>query len=590
MQSKDNGLNRAGCMRILNKKEERLLKEERQLLSDLRVALAGFGAEAEDQETLGRSIAQLDELFLLVIVGEFNAGKSAFINAMLGQSLLKEGVTPTTTRINVLRYGQTEAHDPVDENMMTLLAPIELLTDLSIVDTPGTNAIIREHEVITSQFVPRSDLVVFITSADRPFTESERVFLERIRDWGKKVLVVVNKIDILQHEDEINQVMKFISENAHLLLGITPEIFPVSARDALRAKKGEPTLWEGSRFEALERYIFDTLDDTSRVQLKILNPLGVGSHLVEKYLGLIESRLGTLKSDFDMLDDVEGQLVVYKEDMTRDFEFRMADIENILYEMEQKGQEYFDETIRFGRVFDLLKKDRIQREFEERIVADVPDRIDQKVTELIDWLVESDLRQWQAVMEHVSEHLHDHRDRVVGEQPTSSFQYDRQRLIEGVGQEARRVVKTYDKAREAQAMAVGAQTAVAATAAIEVGAVSLGTIVTIMATTMSVDVTGVLAATTLAALGLFVIPNRRRKAKQEMHAKVTALREKLIRSLRTHFETEINRSLQHINEAIAPYSRFVRAERRKLQEAQGGLDEVREGINRLQVEVEELGS
>jgi predicted GTPase len=74
--------------------------------------------------------------------------------------------------------------------------PVEWLRDINIVDTPGTNAVIRKHEQITSEFVPRADLILFVTSADRPFTESERQFIERIRDWGKKVVFVVNKIDI----------------------------------------------------------------------------------------------------------------------------------------------------------------------------------------------------------------------------------------------------------------------------------------------------------------------------------------------------------------------------------------------------------
>jgi ribosome biogenesis GTPase A len=173
-------------MRILNEKQETLLKEERQFLNDLRLTLANFGASQEDLKTLGESIRQLDELFLLVMVGEFNAGKSAFINALLGQKLLKEGVTPTTTQINILRYGAQQERQVIDENLHSLTLPVDWLAEISIVDTPGTNAIIRSHEAITSQFVPRSDLVIFITSADRPFTESERAFMEKIRAWGKK--------------------------------------------------------------------------------------------------------------------------------------------------------------------------------------------------------------------------------------------------------------------------------------------------------------------------------------------------------------------------------------------------------------------
>jgi small GTP-binding protein len=308
-------------MKILTDQQENILKSERQFLSDLRVSLVKFDASPDDQQTLIDSIQQLDELFLLVVVGEFNAGKSAFINALLGQKLLKEGVTPTTTQINILRYGQSTERIVVNEHQHILTLPAELLAEISIVDTPGTNAIIREHEAITSQFVPRSDLVIFITSADRPFTESERAFLENIRNWGKKVVLVVNKIDILETSQDLQQVESYIAESAHNLLGITPEIFPVSARWAIRAKLGEPSLWKDSRFESLEAYVRQTLDEKSRLRLKFLNPLGVGLHLTERYLEITQSRLELLKADFNMLSDIESQLSIYQEDMQRDFNF-----------------------------------------------------------------------------------------------------------------------------------------------------------------------------------------------------------------------------------------------------------------------------
>jgi len=576
-------------MRILNQHQEDILKRERQLLNDLRVNLVQFGAAPEDDETLGDSIRQLDELFLLVIVGEFNAGKSAFINALLGQRLLKEGVTPTTTQINILRYGTTQDRVALSEYQHVVTLPVDWLAEISIVDTPGTNAIIRAHEAITSQFVPRSDLVLFITSADRPFTESERAFLERIRDWGKKVVIVINKIDILQSDEDLAQVEHFVAENGKMLLGLTPEIFPVSSRLALKAKLGEGDgLWEQSRFEPLERYIHDTLDERGRLQLKFLNPLGVGMHLVDQYSNVTASRLDLLKEDFTMLTDVDAQLALYKEDMGRDFNFRMADIENILFEMEQRGVDFFDETFRIARVFDLLSKDRIRHEFEVKVVADVPQRIERKVNELIDWLVDSDLRQWQAVNDHLAERRRAHQERIVGDHAIGSFNYDRERLMDAVGREAHRVVETYDKSAEAQAIADGAQQAVAASAALGVGAVGLGTIITILATTVAADVTGILMASLIAALGLFIIPARRKTAKNELRQKVAELRDSLVRSLRSQFEREIERSLNRINEAIAPYTRFVRAERGKLTEMQTSLSGVKSELERLKAEVEEL--
>ncbi len=481
-------------MGVLKKEQGALLKDERRIMSDLQMALVKFGVESEDEESLRHSIQQLDELFLLVVVGEFNSGKSAVINALLGQRLLEEGVIPTTTQIHQIRHGKVPEKTVLGDDQTILTFPIEFLSEMTIVDTPGTNAIIRKHETITTHFVPRSDLVLFVTSADRTFTESERVFLKHIRDWGKKVVFLINKIDILESDQEIAEVESYVRENARLLLGVFPEVFPVSARGALRAKQGEIGLWEKSRFEILERYIHNTLDESSRLRLKFLNPLGIGSHLVDKYLKRADSRMAFLKTDFDLLADVETQLAVYREDMHHNFSFRMGDIENILLEMEKRGQVFFDETFRLGRVFDLLSKTRVQQEFELQVVSNAPQRIEEKVTDLIDWMVELDLRQWKVVTEHLAEQQREHRDRIMGDMGPGSFQYDRERLIDEVGRKARRVVESYDKSRESKAIAEHAQLAVMTSAALGAGALGLGALVTILATTAVADVTGVVMA------------------------------------------------------------------------------------------------
>jgi len=574
-------------MRILTESQERLLQDERQILSDLRVHLVEYNATPEDQQTLAESIQQLDDLFLLVVVGEFNAGKSAFINAFLGERLLEEGVTPTTTHINLLRYGPAQGREVINERQHILRLPVEWLSEISIVDTPGTNAIIRAHEAITSQFVPRSDLVLFVTSVDRPFTESERAFLERIRDWGKKVVFIINKIDILENEKDLNTIESFVKENARSLLGIAPETFPISARLALRAKTGEPELWDKSRFAELEDYVRSTLDEISRLRLKLQNPMGVGMFLVDRYLEIFKSRLEILREDFDMLADVESQMQLYEADMQRDFKFRMADIEKILYQMDQRGQDYFDETFRLAKIFDLLSKDRIRTEFEQRVTGDIPQKIEAKVTELIDWLVESDLRQWQAVNEHIADRRRTHQGRIIGE-GIGSFSYDRSRVLDSVGKEAQNIVDTYDRVQEAQAIAQGAQEAVATSAFLEVGAIGLGAIISVLATTVAADVTGILLASFIAALGLFVIPARRKLAKNEMRSKINALRDKLSTTLNEQFEKEIQRSVKHIEEAISPYTRFVRAERSNLLQVQSKLEETRNQLGQLKVSIEEL--
>jgi small GTP-binding protein len=570
---------------ILSNRQEELLKEERQWLAELQVILGRLGAAQEDQTTLTRSIQQLDELFLLVVVGEFNAGKSAFINALLGQVLLKEGVTPTTSQINLLKYGETSRREAQDASVQIFTEPVEMLQQISIVDTPGTNAIIKEHQAITEEFVPRSDLVLFITSADRPFTESERTFLEQIASWGKKIVFVINKIDIFDTQGELDQVLGFVRENSTRLLGVTPDIFAVSARRALRAKQGDPAQWAVSGFEPLEMYIHDTLDESSRLRLKFLNPLGVGDNLVGKYSGITTNRLKLLADDFETLANLERQLDVYRQDMIRDFQFRMADVENILYAMEKRGNTYFDQTMRLSNIFDLLNKSRIQKGFEDQVVADVPQAIEQRVSEMIDWLVNADLNQWQAVMNYLEQRKQAYQEQMIGDMG-GSFRYDREHLIDSVGKAAGQVVETYNKSVEAEKMAENAQLAVAGTAAAELGAIGLGALVTILATTAAVDVTGIIAASVVAALGLFVIPARKRAAKKEMMERVAGLRIQLTGALTTQFERELSRSLQRINDAIAPYTRFVRAEQKKLEETQADLVQAQREQGRLRAEIE----
>ena len=576
--------------KILTPAQDELLKDERRLLSRLRTTLSRFDAAPEHQEALDRSIEQLDELFLFVVVGEFNAGKSAFINALLGSKVVAEGVTPTTAQINVLQYGDTIERHAREPNLHVITAPAPLLREIHIVDTPGTNAIIREHEEITSRFVPRSDLVLFVTSADRPFTETERAFLEQVRGWGKKVVVVINKIDIFESPRDVEDVRSFVAENARALLGFSPEIFPVSARLALRAKLGEPQLWTASGFEALENYIATTLDAPGRVHLKLLNPLGVGASLAERHGGFVRERLALLKDDFEMLDDVERQLEVYRQDLTRDFEFRMSDIDRILLEMERRGHEYFDETMRIGRVMDLLNRSRVQQGFEHQVVADAPQQIERKVGELVDWLVDADLKQWQSVNHHLADRRRQYKERIVGEEGGARFHYDRGRLIDATVRETHKVVDSYDRRREAQELADGARNAVAAAAAVGAGALGLGTIVSIAATTAAADVTGIILASVMAAIGFFILPAKRSRAKEEMREKIAGVRARLSVALREQFQREIQRSVERIREGIAPYSRFIRAEGDQLKVVEQELREIGNELSGLRARIERIAA
>jgi hypothetical protein len=158
-------------------------------------------------------------------------------------------------------------------------------------------------------------------------------------------------------------------------------------------------------------------------------------------------------------------------------------------------------------------------------------------------------------------------------------------LLDAIGREAERVVESYDKEYETEKIAIDAQNAVATSLAVEIGAVGLGTIITALATTMAADVTGILTASLVAVLGFFIIPTSRRRAKKELHERLAELRTKLISTLRTAFEREMNRSVARIEEAIAPYSRFVRAEAAQTEEILDKLKSAMMEIDQLHTEI-----
>ena len=137
--------------------------------------------------------------------------------------------------------------------------------------------------------------------ADAIFCETDRV-----REYKKKIVVILSKIDLLESEKDLQDVMQWVREQSTKLLALENAlIFPVSAKKALKAKilAGNSNVavqtlpqWQESRFGALEEYILKQLSAQERNQLKLKNPLGVAEHIVRKYLKELEARSATIES------------------------------------------------------------------------------------------------------------------------------------------------------------------------------------------------------------------------------------------------------------------------------------------------------
>jgi len=368
---------------------------------------------------------------------------------------------------------------------------------------------------------------------------------------------------------------------------VEPEVFAVSSRAAMRAKMTGRPAPDAESFTALEGFLATTLDQRERLRLKLLNPVGVGLRITDRVLTVVAAERALLDDDVQALDDIERQLEVYREDLAREFRHRLSSVDNVLHTFERRGITFFDDTLRLARVFDLLNKSRLRAEFERNVIQDMPRLIEREVHDIIDWMVASDLRQWQGVMTRIESRRAAHADRLAGA-VDARFEYDRARLLDTVGRASERTIQGYDQRREAETMAESVRMAVAGTALAEVGAIGLGAAVTALATTTFADVTGILAAGALAVMGLFVIPLKRRQAKAHMRERIEAMRRQLMDSLTGQFDREVDRSVGRIRDAVSPYSRFVRAEHKRLVETQDEVSGLGQQLAGLQSRITKL--
>lgn len=192
----------------------------------------------------------------MVVLGEFNHGKSTTINALLGESVLPTGITPTTSVITHIRHGDGPARvvrdervDEVDTHQLRDLivndAPDDLRfveievaspmlsKGLTVVDTPGVNDISQQKVEITYGYVPRADVVVYVLDATQALKRSEITFIQDrlLRNALDRLFFVIGKVDALS-EDELAEILTHVKARLGELIGDVP-IFPVSARRAV---------------------------------------------------------------------------------------------------------------------------------------------------------------------------------------------------------------------------------------------------------------------------------------------------------------------------------------------------------------------
>ncbi|ACY19343.1 dynamin family protein [Haliangium ochraceum] len=257
-------LRRARAQELLPHSAESELADEAasvyRLADDVRRLALARSELAELAAGAARAAADFDQPLLVTVMGEFSSGKSTFVNAFIGADVAPTGITPTTATINIVRYGRerggrinyrdgsidTVAWDDLGPTLRALdderaraidtveiLFPLPQLQRVNIVDTPGLNSILPEHEEVARGFIARADAVIWVFTANQAGKASERSALESIRQEGKRVLGVLNKKDQLRTA-EVDTLVEYVQDELGELVEC---VVPVAARVALERRR-----------------------------------------------------------------------------------------------------------------------------------------------------------------------------------------------------------------------------------------------------------------------------------------------------------------------------------------------------------------
>lgn len=411
-----------------------LREREIQLIQDIVDALGELGDAAEtDRKRLKDVATDLRDMFFMVaIIGEFNAGKSSFVNAILGEKLLPMGITPTTEHIELIRYGETVQRVPTvrQDGLREWTHPDTGAEGVAIVDTPGTGSVFQKHETTAKDFLHRSDMVIFLISAKHAFADTERMYLEMAKQYGKKIILVVNQIDLLQPNEQM-EVRRFIEAQVKERLNIEPLLFMVSAKEAVQAiEAGKFSGAEGG-IGAVKAHLRGVYAEAPPAKQKLLAQLDTTRQVTQKWADDLSQKQNLLNLDFAKVEEVKREL----EQQSLGLETRMkesgANIRVILEGLRLRGMNFIDTHLNISRIGRGVNRKTLQEEFQEVVIGRSLRDINESTEDYINAVVDQSRLYWRGVIDRLNR-LQDLLDQEVSGLDSGIYAEQRAGLQEAI--------------------------------------------------------------------------------------------------------------------------------------------------------------
>jgi GTPase SAR1 family protein len=527
------------------------------------VALAHqIGAPEDTLRNLQNLVTKLGEPFLFVVVGEVKAGKSSLLNALFGREFCKVDVLPTTDRIYEFKYGETDYDVQISDQVTALYRQIDFLKDFNIVDTPGTNTIVANHQEITENFVPMADLIVFVFAVTNPWAASAWDFLRLIgQQWKKNIVFVIQQADLREpHEVEI--VSRHLDQTVLQILGASCPIFAVSAKKALLAKTSSNVdrdkLWSESHFGELEDWITKTVSQSEERGGKLRSVAQTAQVVAGGLRARLQGSLDMLKSDQEKLASIRSTFDSRKTQSQRQIGGVIREIEQAYDACRERGEKELEERLTFFKTVKMVfSGSRWEKDFQDKVESEVKKEVQTKIEHALS-LLESDLRSmWQDLQDKVNIQFGSETKKQV-RAVMPGFLTQRQEVLQKL--QLTLLEQMSDAKIKEQLQSLFGETARWLRVPTSVAAAGgIATVIAALTHTALLDVTGTVAG--VAALtGTLYAVWRRKKILREYRDQMNEKRRDLTRAVESQLSHAIETFYQEVGMTFSPLENFCESE------------------------------
>ncbi|MBI1256780.1 MAG: hypothetical protein GC204_04870 [Chloroflexi bacterium] len=590
---------------------EAIRRREYELITSLLEVIPRIDGLGEQQVTQMRdALFHADHPYMIVFVGPFSAGKSSLINALLGEhDLLSIGPTPTTDRISILRWGEEISRNRSGE-VDTVFYPSPLLQKVSFVDTPGLESVFQKHEEITRRFLHRSDTVLLIMLATQAMTARNVEYLKLLKDYGKNVIIVLNQVDLLTPE-ETETVKEYVLDQSRSQLGFKPEIWLISARQAMTARLPDGTidqeLWKASGINQIEEYVDRQLSDLTRLRQKLQTPLQIVQNVHQSALETVRGDQKALDHYQSITQNIDQQLTVFKREQDKIVHGIDEEISAKFGAASQRGSEAIQEMFGLSRALGsvlrgvlelvglsrLIKRSYTRTEFERHkafepiqemtpIADKLAPRVEGRDVQDIDDLVKYAKREIEALPPTI-------RTKVIGT-VQAPLKYDRS-LLQSVRPELELVQDEAQKI-ETEKLERSLRNSLLYMAAYELILIVILIFALVAAPPAQQNSPFWIILVVLIGLalgGLVFLPIRGRMLENAYSERMLQLQARYLEALNTAADKQIAYGMQLRREAIAPLTRLIDAQTEIHTEQMKRLQAAGQEITKIETDLAGMG-